>query len=186
MNTPNRKVTKMARQQKVEKPEITVLEEPRKSLFDRVAGFLDANDWRYHVVEDKKYFDLCVSLKHASARVIMDVEETDSWQRLMTYTVYPVYVPENRRSAVLDSINRINFATVFGNLEMDVNDGEIRVRTVVEADHDLTEPMMERVLHGNMNLASRYFPALMAVAFGGADPATVLELATPREDKVLQ
>ena len=176
----------MPRQQKVEKPEITVLDEPRKSLFDRVAGFLDTNDWRYQVVEEKTYFDLRVGIKHARARVVLDVDETENWQRLMSYTIYPIYVPENRRSAVLDSINRINFATVFGNLEMDVNDGEIRVRTVVEADHDLTEAMMERVLHGNLNLASRYFPALMAVAFGGADPATVLELAVPYEDKVLQ
>lgn len=176
----------MARQQKTEKIEPPVLEVPGKTLFDRVAGYLDANDWRYHVVPERSFFDLRVGIKHASARVILDADEMESWQRLVAYTIYPVYVPENRRGTILDAINRINHVTVFGNLEMDVQDGEIRVRTVVETETELPEALMERVLHGNMNLASRYFPALMAVAFGGADPATVLELAVPREDKVLQ
>jgi hypothetical protein len=62
----------------------------------------------------------------------------------------------------------------------------MRIRTVVEADLDLPETMMERVLHGNLNLASRYFAPLMAIAFGDAAPETVLDLVAGNENQTLQ
>lgn len=176
----------MARQQKAEKTDMVAVEAPRKPLFERVAGYLDANDWNYHAEQEKGFFDMRVGTKYASVRVIIDTDDMENWQRVLVYSVFPVFVPENRRPAVLDAINRINFAMVYGNVEMDGRDGEIRIRTVVEAERDIAEPMIERALHGNLNASNRYFAPLMAVGFGGAAPDGVLEMATAMEEKALQ
>ena len=176
----------MARQQKVEKTDVVAVDAPRKSLFERVAGYLDANDWNYHADQDKRFFDMRVGTKHASMRVLIDTDDMENWQRVLVFSVFPVFVPENRRPTVLDAINRINYSLVYGNVEMDGRDGELRIRTVVEADRDLAEPMMERALHGNLNAANRYFAPLMAVAFGNAEPETVLEMASAKDEVTIQ
>jgi hypothetical protein len=176
----------MARQQKAEKTDVAIVDKPVKSLFDRVAGYLDANDWNCHADQEKGIFDMRVGTKHVSTRVIIDTDDMENWQRVLVFGVFPVFVPENRRPAVLDAINRINYSMVYGNVEMDGRDGELRIRTVVEADRDLAEPLMERALHGNLNAANRYFAPLMAVAFGNAAPDTVLEMAAGQDEKTLQ
>jgi hypothetical protein len=51
----------------------------------------------------------------------------------MVYCICPTFVPELRRQAVSEAIARINYATIFGNLEMNLKDGELRVRTVLES-----------------------------------------------------
>jgi len=43
----------MARQQKQIIDEAPIAAAPEKSLFDRVAGYLDANDWNYTSFEEK-------------------------------------------------------------------------------------------------------------------------------------
>lgn len=176
----------MARQLKAEKTDVVAVAAPKKSLFDRVAGFLDANDWNYNADQERGYFDMRVGIRYASVRVIVDADERETWQRVTAYAIYPVVAPENRRPAMLDAINRINHSLAYGNLEMDGKDGEIRIRALGEAELEMPETMMERVLHGSLNLASRYFAPLMAVAFGDAAPDTVLDLVAGDDKQTLQ
>jgi len=176
----------MARTQKSVKQDVVVAETPKKSLFDRVAGFLDANDWHYNAESEKGYFSMGCRIKEASVRVIIDVFESEEWKRIMTFSIYPVFVPENRRSAVLEAMNRINHVLVYGNFEMDPADGEIRFRTSVESDCDIGESMMDRVLNGNLAGSDKHFAALMAVSFGGVAPEGVKEIASRPEGATLQ
>jgi hypothetical protein len=168
----------MAKQTKrviVEEAAIVV---PKKSLFERVAGYLDANDWRHDADTEKGYFSMGCRIKEASVRVIIDVFESDDWRRLLTFSTYPVMVPEHRRSAVVEALTRINYQLVYGNFEMDLADGEVRFRTVVEAEKDLDDSMIERVLNANLNAVDRYFAALMTITYGNASPDTVIDLAS--------
>lgn len=173
----------MARQQKSAEREkaVTPPVELKKPLFDRVAGYLDSTDWHYDSVHDKNYFDLRARIRDTHVRVILDVFETEEWQRVLSLAIYPVFVPEARRQATLEAINRINFQMIYGSFEMDMEDGQVRVRTIVEAERDLPDPMIERAMHSSIETSNRYFAPLMAVAFGSADPAKVLDLV-PRAD----
>jgi hypothetical protein len=170
------------REQKVAKAQKSAVRDeapivvPRKSLFDQVAGYLDANDWRYSGDKDKQFFSMGCRIKDSTVRVGMDIFESDDWRRVMTVVTYPVFVPENRRPAVLESLNRINYTTIYGNFEMDMNDGEVRVRTVTEGELEIADSMLERVLHAAMGLADKNFAAIIAVAFGQEAPAKVIEL----------
>jgi hypothetical protein len=66
----------MARRQKQAAIEVSVPAAPMKSLFERVAAFLDSNDWNYSENAEKKYFSAGYRLKDASVRVILDVYES--------------------------------------------------------------------------------------------------------------
>lgn len=158
----------------------------KKSLFDRVAGYLDANDWRYNSDSERGFFSMSCRIKDASVRVIVDVYESDDWRRILTFSIYPIFVPENRRTAVLEALNRINHSLVYGNFEMDPADGEIRVRTTVESEGEIPESMMDRVLNSNLSVSDRHFGAQMAVAFASVEPDSVKELASRPEDATLQ
>ena len=176
----------MARQQKPAITEVSAAETPKKSLFDRVAGFLDAHDWTYDAYPANTYFRTSCRIKDASVRVVLDVYEDDDWCRVLTYSTFPVYVPEQKRALVLEAITRINYSIIYGNLEMDLKDGEIRVRTIVEGETQMSDGMIERVLNSNINTSDRYFAPIMAVVFGNAAPDTVLDLVAPTENAVLQ
>jgi hypothetical protein len=176
----------MGSQQKPETAEVATATVPIRSLFDRVSDYLDTHEWRYTAEPEKGYFDLHAGIKGAIARVILDTYESEDWQRLLVYSVYPVYVPDARHPAVLDALNRINHASVYGNFELDSKDGELRVRTVAEAEDLLRDGLIERALHSNLNSAGRYFAPLMAVIFGSANPATILDLVTKENDATLQ
>ena len=63
----------MARQQKQAAHKVSITAAPMKSLFERVAAYLDANDWNYTTNEEKKYFSTNCRLKDASVRIILDV-----------------------------------------------------------------------------------------------------------------
>ena len=176
----------MAKQQKSTELEVCVPVAPRKSLFERVAAHLDENDWSHSAFEDKGYFSTSARLRDASVRMIVDVTEQESWDRVLVYSIFPTYVPAYRRSAILEAINRINYTLAFGSIEMDMRDGEIRVRTVVEGTGDLGGPMIERAMTSNLKTTSRYLAALLAIGFGNAAPDAVVELAERGEETKLQ
>lgn len=85
-----------------------------------------------------------------------------------------------------ESITRINYRTIYGNLEMDFTDGELRVRTIVESEDVIGDSMVDRVLNSNCSTANRYFAAILAVAFGSAAPETVLDMVERQEGATLQ
>ena len=176
----------MARQTKREIVEETTIVVPKKSLFERVAGYLDANDWHYTADTEKAYFSMGCRIKEASVRVVIDVFEAEDWSRLLTFSTYPVMVPEHRRSGVIEALTRINYQLIYGSFEMDLADGEIRFRTVVEAEKELDDTMIDRVLNANLNAADRYFAALMTITYGNASPATMIDLASVPAKENLQ
>jgi hypothetical protein len=176
----------MARQQKPAITEVSATEAPKKSLFDRVAGYLDAQDWNYEAHQENSYFTMGCRIKGAGVRVFLDVHEAEDWCRVLAYSTYPIYVPELKRAQVAEALTRINYSIIYGNLEMDLNDGEIRVRTVVEGETQMSDGMIERVLNSNLNSADRYFAPLMAVAFGNAAADTVLNVVERQEQATLQ
>lgn len=176
----------MARQQKPEIAENSPQAAPSKTLFERVAGYLDANDWNYTACEEKTYFSMGYRIKDGSLRIIVDVFEVDSFQRVLVYSSFPVFIPEHRRTAAAESLTRINYTTIFGNFEMDLKDGEVRVRTVLETDGEISDAMICHVLGANIDAADRYFAPLLTVAFGNAKPETVLDLVTRSDETTLQ
>ncbi len=111
-----------------------------------------------------------------------EVQEAEDWRAVTVFSLAPVVVPEARRLAVCELLTRINDGRRFGTFDMDMADGQVLCKTGLNmADGAMTKKMFEGILYMNLSLMNDMLAALMAVAFGGADPYSVLHVEKERE-----
>lgn len=166
--------------------ETSVVDVQSATLFDRVSDYLTEKDWSFSTCADKGYCSFGLRLRDGTVRVMVDTAEGEGWSRILVYATYPTFVPEQRRQAVSEAIARINYAAVLGNLEMDLRDGEVRVRTVLEGDGFIGDAMIDRAVRKSLDLADQYQASLLAIAFGNASPKDILEMASQSDGATLQ
>ena len=159
---------------------------PASTLFDRVGEFLDHMEWRYTSSENRDAYFFTIRLRAGSVRVMADVYEAPEWQRIAVLTTFHIFVPEHRRNAIAEALIRINYTLTMGGFDMDMRDGEVRVRTVLETDGVLGDALIDRAVRRGLDLADQYQAPLLAIAFGNASPADVIEMASHSGDAVLQ
>ncbi|HVC14921.1 MAG TPA: hypothetical protein VND62_08695 [Acidimicrobiales bacterium] len=84
-------------------------------------------------------------------------------------------VPEDRRDAAAIFANRVNWALLAGNVEVDGGDGTVRVRTSLCPQGALVSvPLTEGLLGPNLGTAALVFPGIEAVA-AGKDPVAAAD-----------
>ena len=95
--------------------------------------------------------------------------------RAVFVSAFPALVPEEHRSAVAELCNRANFGLAIGNFELDVDGGEVRFRTSIDAEGTTPTPELVRnAVVANVLTMDRYVPAILAV-LDGTDPADAIE-----------
>jgi hypothetical protein len=93
-------------------------------------------------------------------------------------------VPEDRREAAAVFANRVNWALLVGDVEVDAEDGTVRVRTALCPQGALVSvPLVEGLLGPNLGTAELVFPALQAVAAGKEPVAAADEVLDEIEEQ---
>ncbi len=157
------------------------------SAFNVIGAWLDANDWNYQDNPDKGYYSIPCTGQCGSWQVIADAQVFDDKERVLVYSVYPIRVPENKRSVVSELVARINYGMSVGNFELDFNDGEIRMKTSIDLSGiALSDEMFDRLFSTNIGSANRYLSAVYGVAFGDISPKLAVEVAERPVDQTLQ
>lgn len=105
-------------------------------------------------------------------------QPVDEDNGVCVYSVFPLHVPEENRPAVAELATRLNYLLRYGNVEMDYDDGEVRVRTSAAGGPDL--PAMSTIaelIAANVRTTELVFPALEQVGQDGDQPINaVLEV----------
>ena len=140
--------------------------------------------WNYDTGPSHSYADSTIRLKDCAVRVKCQVYDEDDWKRLNVAAVYQSYVPENRRQAAAEAVARINYSIAVGTFDLDFRDGELSARNWHLSEINITQEMIDRTIHRALNLAQKYHAALMAVAYGGASPTDILEMANGNSETV--
>ncbi|MDN6276394.1 MAG: YbjN domain-containing protein [Psychrobacter sp.] len=70
---------------------------------------------------------------------------------LAVYGILPFLIPESHQNAAILLITQINYDMLIGNLEMDINDGEIRYKHAIDVEavginDDIIEHLIQSVL----------------------------------------
>lgn len=70
---------------------------------------------------------------------------------LAVYGILPFLIPESHQSAAMLLITQINYDLIVGNLEMDINDGEIRYKNAIDVEvvglnDDIVEHLLQSVI----------------------------------------
>jgi len=168
----------MAKNREITSEDASSSEVPCKTLFKRVEDYIIAADWCYASFEDKGYFSFGLRMRDGSVQVVVDATEEAGWSRILVYSQLPVFVPSHRRVAVSEALHRINYATITGNFIMDVKDGDVRAKAVLESDTFVSDQMIDWAIRRSLELAEQHFASILAVAFGNIPPDDILEMAS--------
>ena len=123
-----------------------------------ITDFLQKDDWKYKFDDERELIRMGVNLRNkmGSAQFFIDLRE----DKYLVFLVLPVKADEESRPAVLELMNRINYDMIFSDFEMDMSDGEIRIRMAVDCNNCLPSEQVVK--------ASIYIPAMMAEQYGNA------------------
>ena len=137
-------------------------------LSDAVVGFLETRGWPVDV--DGSMVRTLVRTEDQTFPCAIVV--VDSVGQLVVYSVHPDEVPAERRGAVAELATRANAQLTVGNLEIELDAGQVRFRTgLAVGESPVTDEMVERVIFDNAATAVAYFPLVSAVAEGSLSPA---------------
>ena len=136
---------------------------------DALRDFIEGNQYDYIPVGDDAF-----RLRFCSGNgdYTMFAHAPEEPPHVLVFTYCPVKIPEERRLAAADYLNRVNYGLVLGCLEMDPSDGEVRSRSTAplgssEPDASVFSPLFDSSYY----LVDNWLRGLLQVAFGSEDPA---------------
>lgn len=99
----------------------------------------------------------------------------EDMQQCVFYSVYPDLVPEEQRIAVTEFLTRANFGMVIGNFEINLDSGEVRLKTSIDVEGDrLSLELFQQLVAANVNAMDRYLPGIRQVIEGKAKPKAAI------------
>lgn len=141
------------------------------ALTDAVVNFLDERGWPNDT--DDGLIRTLVRTDHLD--IAMAVVAVEPAGQIVVYSVHPDLVPSERRDAVAELATRANVALSVGNLEIELDAGQVRFRTSLGLGSASPAPeLIERVVVDNAASALAYFPLVSRVVAGEVAPAEAL------------
>lgn len=138
------------------------------SIESVVEQFLDEEGWSYGRHEEHPVFHFGLTGENAQFMCYFLMDEQN--EQVAAYVASPNTVPVEKRQVVAEFITRANFGLKFGNLEMDMDDGDLRAKASIDVEGGmLTTTMVRNLIGAAITTMDRYFQAMMSVIFAGVD-----------------
>jgi len=77
---------------------------------------------------------------------------------------------------------RANYGLILGNFEMDFRDGEIRYKTSILVDYELSAVVIKKLVYTNLSTIDDYFPGFMKIIYGNISPEEALNQVEKEEE----
>jgi len=125
-------------------------------IVDYLKQYFDDKEWHYNHYQPKirdsqksHYLSLRMRNKRLDCGYLFRIQERN--KLLAVYGILPFLIPESHQSAAMLLMTQINYDMVIGNLEMDVNDGEIRYKNAIDIeavglDDDILEHLLQSII----------------------------------------
>lgn len=160
-------------------------------IVDRLKEFLSHKQWHYTYYPPRKndnqqshHLSLRMRNKQIDCGYLFRVQESNNL--LAVYGILPFLIPESHQSSAMLLITQINYDMLIGNLEMDINDGEIRYKNAIDVDAiGLDDPIIEHLLQtviAMTTVSHELFSDLMNTQEPSEDMATLLSELRQQED----
>lgn len=148
-------------------------------LKKHIQKFLDKDDWKYSWEEERNAFRMGMNLDCKLKNCTLLVFLKDSFY--IVYATINVGADEECRAQVMEAITRINYGLRWGNFELDLSDGEIRYKLLVDCGDDYdcmpSPSVIKRSLLFPAHSVQKYGDALLAVMYGLKTPQQAVEEA---------
>jgi hypothetical protein len=125
-----------------------------------IRTYLDEGGWKYQYSNDR--FVLQCDGNNGSYFCVIQPRERQ--QQIVFYSYFPMKLAEDKRTAGAEYAARANYGMIIGNLEIDVNDGEVRFKTSLDIEDLLVPPkVVGRYFGYNLTTMDRYALGLFRV-----------------------
>lgn len=139
------------------------------SLFDIARNFFREDDWLVIPLDDRPILHTTFRGSHGMWSCFVEARETE--QQLVFYSLCPINVSADKRSAVAEFLSRANYGLTIGNFEIDFEDGEVRYKTSIDVENDrLSSALVKQLVYANVVITDQYLPGLLAVIYGEMSP----------------
>ena len=139
-------------------------------VFDELKRVFAENQWPFAEVRGAPV--LVSDLSGVWGRWKFYAQVAPEHDAILFYSICPLRVPEELRLEAAHFLTRANYGLATGNFELDFSDGEIRYKTVLDLDGELSAPAVKRAVRANGIAMETYLPGIGAVIAGtGAVPA---------------
>lgn len=138
-------------------------------LFDAIVQYLQADGWPVLLVPNQTIAVTRFHGDHGQWECQLHLREEQ--RQLVFYSLCPVTVPAERRTALAEFITRANYGLVMGNLELDMADGEIRYKTSRDLGSDALAECLPPLLYANVMSLDYHLPGIKLVMDGSVSPA---------------
>lgn len=125
-------------------------------IIDVLKQYFNSKQWHYTHYRPKTndsqqshHLSLRMRHKQLNCGYLFRVQEKN--KLLAVYGILPFLIPESHQSAAMLLIAQLNYDMLIGNLEMDVNDGEIRYKNAIDVEviginNDIIEHLLQSVI----------------------------------------
>lgn len=153
--------------------EVTTEKEIRRSrMLEVVRQYISDQEWN---VEEREREDggtnfmMNFRMKHGTQRVFMDV--FGDGDRFAVFAYAPVNIPEESRTSVAVYTTLLNHSILIGKLEMDMDDGELRMAAAVDVEgSQLSTEMISSMENITIIGMDKNLGAILKIVYGNCTP----------------
>ena len=143
-------------------------------IMTALMAFFDEEKWSYTQHEDRPILKLGFTGKNGNWTCFAQVREAD--EQFVFYSICPLSVPERKRLAVAEFLTRANYGLIIGNFEMDLDDGEIRYKSSLDAESsELSTGMIKNAVYASVLMMDKYLPGIVTVLGGNTTPKAAID-----------
>lgn len=142
---------------------------PPLTLRQAIAAELGKGGVAAVLPEDSSWVRAGLAAGHAEVHLAID--SSDEREMVWAFGFINGRVPADRRAAVAELLARINYGMVGPSFDIDFSDGAVRIRWMVDGITPADGERIDRLVSAIARPVERWYPAIMAVAFGDADAA---------------
>ena len=148
---------------------------PLRSL-QAVAAFFTEDGWSFEQMPERPILRLPFQGKGGRWNCYAQIRVTREVEQILFYSVLPLNVPVEKRSAIAEFITRANYGMALGNFELDFNDGEVRYKTSIDVtDQDIAANLLRPLIYTNVLMMDKYMSGLIAVVYADVPPAEAVK-----------
>lgn len=152
-------------------------------IVDCLKQYFSNNQWQYTYYRPRSsdsqqshHLSLRMRHKQLNCGYLFRVQEKN--KLLAVYGILPFLIPESHQSAAMLLITQINYDMLIGNLEMDINDGEIRYKHAIDVEtiginDEIIEHLLQSVI-AMTTVANELFSDLLNNQYPAEDMQTLL------------
>lgn len=130
-----------------------------------MAAFFNQDDWDYVSLEEGATLEM--AFIGDNGRWSCSAQARDEEQQFLFYSICPLTIPAEKRSAIAELLTKANSGLILGNFELDYSDGEVCYKTSIDVEGDrLTPTLIESLVYTNVTMMDQYLPGIIAVLNG--------------------